>query len=149
MTHYAKDTEFKPSGMIAPLVFIFLFVFFVYGALCIGLMGISNTLIHRYELSFFSQFGNFGVFLGLCCILAAWAALVFTLAGIPYFILRSRGKSKQGRLVGQVIIFLMFHVFAIPFILWPMVRNSSPRLRAKRAAKLRHMVLKREKKTGK
>ncbi|KAA6204601.1 MAG: hypothetical protein DU429_07880 [Candidatus Tokpelaia sp.] len=147
MTHYATDTEFKPSGMAAPLVFISLFVLFVYGALFIGLMGVSNTIIHHYRLHFFLQFGNFGAFLGLCCILALWAILVFALAGIPWCILRAKGRGKTGRLVGQVIIFLMFHVFTMPVILWPMIRNSSPRLRARRVARLRRKVLERRRLT--
>jgi len=150
MTHYyATDTEFKPSGMAAPLVFIGLFIFFIYGALFIGLMGVSNTLIHYYKLEFLLQFGNFGVFLGLCALLACWVLLVCALAAPPYFILCAKGKSKTGRLVGQVIIILMFHVFTLPVILWPMVRNSSPRLRARRVARLRRKVLKRRQQPGK
>lgn len=148
MTDYAKDTEFTPSGMAAPLVFIILFIFFIYGALFLGLMGVSNTIIHECGLNSLLQFGNSGVFLGALCLLALWAALVFTLAAIPYFTLRAKGKGKTARLAGEVIIFLMFHVFTLPFILWPMVRNSSPRLRAKRVAKLRRMVLRRRLKSA-
>lgn len=144
MTEYAKDTGFKTSGMAAPLIFIALFIFFVYGALFIGLMGISNTIIHEHNLSFFTERGVFGAFLGVCCILAAWVAFVCICAGIPYYILKRRGKAKTARLTGQVILILMFHVFAIPFILWVMVRNSSPKLRARRVAKLRRKLQARE-----
>lgn len=138
MPHYRSDTEFKPTGIAAPLAFMALFIVFVYGALIVGLMGVANTLIHRCELSFFLQRGNFGVFLGVCCLAAAWALLVAAFAALPYFILRRRGRNKTARLVKQVIIILMFHIFAMPFIiLWPMIRNSSPALRAKHFAKLR------------
>lgn len=140
MTEYAKDTGFQTSGKAAPLVFIGLFVFFVYGALALGLMGVANTIIHEQQLTFFVSRGVFGAFLGACCLLAAWTAFVALCAAIPYYILRRRGKAKTARLTGQAITILMFHVFTLPFILWVMVRNSSPSLRAKRVAKLRRKV---------
>jgi|GEM_PF-998612 len=150
MTAYSKETGFVTTGFAAPIVLMFLFIVFVYGAMAVGLMGVSNTLIHEHNLQWFLARGDWGAFWGMCFMLAAWAVTVFVFAAVPYFVLRARGKRKTARLTGQVIIFLMFHVFAMPFILWPMIRNSSPRLRAKRVAKLRRLVRKQqaEKKAG-
>jgi len=146
MAHYAKDTGFKSAGLAAPLIFMGLFIFFVYGALIIGSMGVANTLIHYYHIDFLMQRGALGAFYAMCVMLSSWAILVLICAGVPYAILRARGKDKTARLTKQAILFLMFHVFAMPAILWVVIRNSSPRLRARHVAKLRRIVLARRQK---
>jgi len=140
MANYAKDTEFQPTGIAGPLIFMFLFILFVYGALWIGSMGVANTLIHYYHLEYFMKRGVWGAAEGAALMLAAWSLLACFCAFIPYLILRLSGKEKTARLTGQAVLILMFHVFAMPVILWVMIRKSSPALRARRVQKLRRLA---------
>lgn len=145
MSEQKHDVRFRKSGMAAPLVLLFLFVIFVYGALLVGLLEIANWIIHAWnQICLINSLGAFSVVLMALYLLATWFMVVFSIAAVPYYFLRARGKHKLADQTALVIIFLLFHIFTLPFILWPMVRNASPKLRAKRQAKLRQMVRKRQ-----
>ena len=137
---HVNDDRFREPGIAAPLTFLIMFIIFIYGALLVGLLGLANWLIHSWELTFFINLGNFGVFLVALLIPALWAVLVVVCATIPYAILRSNGHYLMASKVATIIVFAMFHIFALPGILWPMVRRGSPKLRRKHFEKLRQMV---------
>lgn len=140
MDKWINDARFQRPGMLASLTLLFLFVIFVYGALLVGIMGIANWIIHAWNLTFFLDLGFYGVGLMVLCLLATWFVIVFSIAALPYYFLRAQGRYKRASQLAQIIIFLLFNIFTLPFILWPMVRNASPKLRTKRHAKLRQMV---------
>ena len=137
---HQNDDRFREQGIAAPLTFLIMFIIFIYGALLVGLLGLSNWIIHAWNLTFFINLGKFGVFLLAIIIPALWAVLVAICASIPYYILRSRGSYLMASKVATIIVFGMFHIFALPWILWPMVRRASPKLRRKHIEKLRQMV---------
>ena len=137
---HQNDDRFREPGIAAPLTFLIMFVIFIYGALLVGLLGISNWIIHAWNLTFFINLGKFGVFLLAIIIPVLWAVIVGICASIPYYILRAFGHYLMASKVATIIVFAMFHIFALPWILWPMVRRGSPKLRRKRIEKLRQMV---------
>ena len=137
---HQNDDRFREPGIAAPLTFLIMFVIFIYGALLVGLLGISNWIIHAWNLTFFINLGKFGVFLLAIIIPVLWAVIVGICASIPYYILRAGGHYLMASKVATIIVFAMFHIFALPWILWPMVRRGSPKLRRKRIEKLRQMV---------
>lgn len=137
---HVDDDRFREPGIAAPLTFLIMFIVFIYGALLVGLLGVSNWIIHSWNLTFFINLGKFGVFLLALLMPILWAVLVFVCASIPYHILRSHKHYIMAHKVATIIVFAMFHIFALPCILWPMVRNGSPKLRRNRIKKLRQMV---------
>lgn len=137
---HVQDDRFREAGIAAPLTFLIMFVVFIYGALLVGLLGVANWLIHTWDLKFFLHLGGFGILLAALLIPALWAVLVAICATIPYRILRAGGHYIMASKVATIIVFAMFHIFALPWILWPMVRRGSPKLRRKHMEKLRQMV---------
>ena len=73
---HQNDDRFREPGIAAPLTFLIMFVFFIYGALLVGLLGLSNWIIHAWNLTFFINLGKFGVFLLAILIPVLWAAIV-------------------------------------------------------------------------
>jgi len=140
MNKRKNDIRFRKPGMATSLALLSLFVIFVYGGLFISLMGIANWIIHAWNLTLLLDRDTPGVILMVFFLLAIWFMVVFGIAAIPYYVLRTQGRYKLASRVALVIIFLLFHIFTLPFILWPMVRNASPKLRARRQAKLRQMA---------
>jgi len=100
---HQNDDRFREPGIAAPLTFLIMFVFFIYGALLVGLLGLSNWIIHAWNLTFFINLGNFGVFLLAILIPALWAVIVGICAAIPYYILRSRGHYLMASKVFPII----------------------------------------------
>lgn len=137
---HAQDDRFREPGVAAPLTFLIMFVVFIYGALLVGLLGVANWIIHAWNLKFFLNLGGCGVLLLALLIPALWAVVVVICATIPYLVLRAGGRYIMASKVATIIVFAMFHIFALPWILWPMVRRGSPKLRRKRIEKLRKMV---------
>lgn len=137
---HVQDDRFREPGIAAPLTFLIMFVVFIYGALLVGLLGVANWLIHAWDLKFFLNLGGFGILLAALLIPALWAVFVAICATIPYRILRAGGHYIMASKVATIIVFAMFHIFALPWILWPMVRRGSPKLRRKHMEKLRQMV---------
>jgi len=135
-----NDARFRSPGMMAPLLLIFLFIILVYGTLLVGLSEIANWIIHVWDIGFLLDLGFSGIALMVLCLVGAWFLAVFSIAAIPYYILRRQGRYRRASQIAVIIIFLLFHIFTVPIILWPMVRNASPKLRAKRRAKLRKLV---------
>jgi len=139
-TDRVTDPRFREHGVGSPLIFLILFIFFVYGSLIVGLLGLSRWLIESYHLKFFHNLGDAGLILMIFCLLGVWFSLVLAAAGIPYFWLRHLGRYRLADKVALIITLFLFHIFSAPFILWRMIRNSSPRLRRRYRQKLRHMV---------
>ncbi|MHC5306237.1 hypothetical protein [Bartonella sp. LJL80] len=137
---HVQDDRFREPGIATPLTFLIMFIFFIYGALLVGLLGVSDWIIHAWNLTFFLNLGGFGVFLLALIIPALWAVLVAICATVPYVILRARGRFILASKVATIIVFAMFHIFALPWILWPMIRRGSPKMRQNHIRKLRQMV---------
>lgn len=135
-----NDDRFPQQSIAAPLTFLIIFIIFVYGALFVALLGVADWYIHAQNLTFFLKYGDLGVVMMVAVFLAIWISVVFIIAAVPYFILRAKGRFTQARKVALIIILLLFHVFAMPWILWPMIRRNSPTLRKKHRAKLRIMA---------
>ncbi|EJF91024.1 hypothetical protein [Bartonella tamiae] len=138
-----QDDRFQDTGILTPLAFMALFIFFVYGALLVGLLGLSDWIIHAWHISILQNMGNAGIFLLALIIPALWFILAFIIATLPYIILRSKGHIRRARRIRTIILFAMFHIFAIPWILWPTLRRASPKLRQKHREKLKKRIKKR------
>lgn len=136
----AHDPRFRAPGVLAPMIFIVLFVVAIYGALIVGMLGIADWLIHACQLEFFLKLGNFGIILMMLGLLAAWIATAFICAAVPYYILRARGRYMLASRVASVIIVLVFNIFVFPCILWRIVRANSPHLRRRYRQKLKIMA---------
>lgn len=137
---HRNDDRFPEQGIAAPVTFLVLFVIFVYGALFIALLGIADWCINAWKLTFFLNQGNWGIVMMVIIFLVLWVSIVFALAAIPYFILRSLGSSVKAKKVALIVIFSLFHVFAMPWILWSIIRRNSPTLRKKYNEKLKVMA---------
>lgn len=135
-----NDDRFREPGIATPIVFFGMFIFFVYGALLVGLSGVSNWIVHTKQLTFFLSLGGWGILLLDFCFIAGWVAFVFICAAVPYYILRAMGRYIMASKVASVIIIAMFLIFAWPWIMGPMIRRGSPKMRQKYIAKLRTKV---------
>lgn len=135
------DERFHQQGISSPLFFLCLFILFVYGSLVLGLAECANWLIHTKNLVFLSALGLFGTAIVVACFIFAWVAIVAIIAFIPYAILRKQGRVILADKVRLIVTLFLFHIFATPWILWPMIRNGSPRLRRAYRQKLKKMAL--------
>lgn len=135
--------------IIIPIVFLFLFVIFVYGALFIGLLGVENWLLHVWlneNSSVLNQFshillnyGFFGVFLLAFILLLMWIAFNFLLSYGLYLLVRISGRKIAAYKTYNITIIGLFHIFAMPVILWGVIRQNSPYLKHKYFNKLRKL----------
>lgn len=135
--------------IIIPIVFLFLFVIFVYGALFIGLLGVANWLLHVWlneNSSVLNQFshillnyGFFGVFLLAFILLLMWIAFNFLLSYGLYLLVRISGRKIGAYKTYNITIIGLFHIFAMPVILWGVIRQNSPYLKHKYFNKLRKL----------
>lgn len=135
------DERFHQQGISSPLFFLCLFIIFVYGSLILGLAECANWLIHSQNLVFLSALGLSGTAVVVVGFIIAWVAIVAIIAFIPYSILRMQGRMILADKVRTIVTLFLFHIFATPWILWPMVRNGSPRLRRAYRQKLKKMAL--------
>lgn len=136
--------------IIIPIVFFLLFVVFVYGSLCIGLLGLSNWLLHIWlnvnngVLNYFSnillKYGFLGVFFLTAILLVVWVGFNFLLSYGLYLIVRISGRKIAAYKIYNIAIMALFHIFAMPIILWGIIRQNSPYLKHKHFNKLRKLT---------
>lgn len=136
----AQKKPLLSSSFVQALAFFLLFVFFIYGALLIGLLGLSDWLIHSFELLFFQEWGGAGIALMASLLLGAWVLGVLGLASLGVLIAR---KAQRPLLIPQlrlIIFFAFFHIFALPWIFWRAIRRHSPALVARHRRHLRSLA---------
>jgi len=138
----AENTQKKTDwhSVLAPVVFLIVFVLFVYGGLLIALLGASAWYIDAYDLTFFAALETAGIWLLALGCLVIWIAGAFILASIPYYILRFRRRYIAAENVRLYMFIILTGIFIVPFILWRNFRNNHPGLRRKYRQKLKHMA---------
>jgi len=126
--------------VLAPLVFLLLFVLFVYGSLLVAMLGFASWSISAYELSFFAQFGTFGIWALVLCWFVGWYVLVFIVVALPYFVMRRMGRYILADKLRPIMILAAMGIFFVPFILWRAIRNNHPVLRRRYRQKLKRQA---------
>lgn len=134
--------DFRPyrANFWISLIFITLFVFFVYGGMALVLLEFANMFIHSYQIPWLIALGKWGLVLTVLAFVAAWISLFLLPASLFRWLLY---RASRVRLANKIFVLLMFigcNIFLLPMILWPVVRRSSPYLRAKRYNKLKALL---------
>jgi len=135
-----KQESFNRHAVLAPLLFLILFVLFIYGSLLVAVLGASAWVIDVYDLAFFARLGIVGVWLLAAGALAFWLGGSFLVALIPYYILQSRGRYILADNVRLYIIIVLMGIFISPLILWRNVRHNHPDLRRRYRQKLKRLA---------
>lgn len=129
---------------IAALAFLALFVIFIYGALSLAFLGLANWLLHSLQHSLhLASNGNIDfklVAVTAAALVASW--VVFNMAisrGVYYALCRYYTKKKAAN-IAEIVLFAMFHIFAMPVLFWRMfVQNYAP-LRRHRRTRLKQRI---------
>lgn len=128
------------KDIAAPLLFLVMFVCFIYGALFLAALGIANWLIHSCNLLFALQIYKFkGVFVLSLLLIALWAISNFIIANVVYYMVRITGHKILAHKVYGITIMALFHIFALPVILWGTIRQNSSYLRSRYRAYLKKL----------
>lgn len=136
--------------LIIPIIFLLLFVIFVYGTLFVGLLGLANWCLHLWQHSsnlfiknlsiILIQKGFSGLLLVALGFLFFWILINFAISNILYYALRLSGKKIAAYKTYTITLMALFHIFAMPIILWSIIRKNSTYLTHIHYQKLRKLA---------
>lgn len=139
------------KNIIIPIIFLLLFIIFVYGALFVGTLGIANWSLHigqhssncaiNYVSNILIQYGVIGVFITAISFLSLWILINFLLSNILYIIIKVSGNKIAAYKTYNISIMALFHIFAMPVVLWSIIRKNNTFLMKLHYKKLRKLAL--------